>query len=141
MPSANMEFVRSILVAWERGDFASAEWADPEIEYVWADGLAPGSWKGLAGMAEGWRGWLNAWEDFRFDVEEYRELDDERVLVLFKQSARGKRSGLALGEVWTKGAGMFHIRDGKVTRLVGYWERERALTDLGLTSEADSQRS
>jgi hypothetical protein len=48
-------------------------------------------------MAEGWRGWLNAWEDFRFDVEEYRELDDARVLVLFRQSARGKRSGLALG--------------------------------------------
>ena len=29
-------------------------------------------------MAEGWRDWLAAWEGFRQEVDEYRELDDER---------------------------------------------------------------
>src|ERR1044071_7919530 len=74
--SENLDLVRSIFADWERGDFGSVEWADPQIEYEIADGPVPGSWRGLAEMAEGWRGFLNAWEDFRFTSDEYRELDD-----------------------------------------------------------------
>jgi ketosteroid isomerase-like protein len=136
--SANVDFVRSLFAVWERGDFSSAEWAHPEIEYVVVDGPAPGSWTGLAGLAEGIREWLSAWEDFRIEAEEFRELDSERVLVLNRRRGRGKTSGLDLGKVQTKGAVLFHIRDGKVTRQVVYFDRERALADLGLAPEAGS---
>jgi ketosteroid isomerase-like protein len=130
--SANLNLVRSIYADWERGDYSSAEWAHPEIEYVAADGPSPGSWTGLVGMAEGFRIWLSAWEEFRSEAEEYRELDNERVLVLARFSGRGKTSGLELGQMGTKGAVLFHVRAGKVRRLTLFWEAERALADLGL---------
>jgi hypothetical protein len=46
----------------ERGDYSSAEWAHPEIEFVLADGPDPGSWTGLVGVAEGWRDRLDELE-------------------------------------------------------------------------------
>jgi ketosteroid isomerase-like protein len=129
---ANLDLVRSIYAAHEHGDFSSAEWADPEIEYLIVGGPAPGHWRGLAGMAEGWRDYLGAWEEYGAVVEEYLELDGERILVLTQASGRGKMSGLDIGQLRTKGAALFQIRDGKVTRHAVYWDRDRAFADLGL---------
>jgi ketosteroid isomerase-like protein len=105
---------------------------------VLADGPDPGSWTGLASTAKAVRGELYAWEDFRMEADEYRELDHERVLVLYHRSGRGKASGLELEQMRSQGAHLFHVRDGKVTRLVVYRDRERGLADLGLTPEAGS---
>lgn len=140
MPSANLDLVRSIFSAWERGDYSSVEWAHPEIEFVIADGPTAGRWTGLAGMEEGFRDFLSAWEEHRAGAEEFRELDDERVLVLVRVIARGKASGLELGQVRAKGASMFHFRGGKVTRLVCYFDRKRAHADLGPAPETDHPR-
>ena len=130
--SANLDLVRSIVAAWERGDFHSTEWADPEIEYGIVDGPVPGSWTGLAGMEEGMRHVVRGWAELRVDADEYRELDDEGVLVLNQLSGRGKTSGLDLAQMRTSGAALFQISDGKITKLRIYWDRDRALADLGL---------
>jgi ketosteroid isomerase-like protein len=131
--SANLDLVRSIYADWERGDYTSTEWPHPDIEFVIADGPQPGSWMGVAGMADGWSDFLNAWEEWRTWADEYRELDDERVLVLARYSGRGKASGLELAEVYTEGGtSLFHVRCGKVVRLVVWYEREHGLADLGL---------
>ena len=107
-------------------------WADPEIEYVQVGGLAPDSWTGLAGMARAMRDWLSGWEDFRVEAGECRELDDERVLVFTRSSGRGKTSGLDLAQMRAEGTDVLRVRDGKVTTLVRYFDRDRALADLGL---------
>ena len=132
MSQENVEIVRGLVEPWSRGDYSSVEWAHPEIEFVVADGPAPGSWKGLAGLAEGWRSWLGAWEEWRIEAEEYRELDGERVLMLGRASGRGKTSGLDVGQM-TKAANVFQVRDGKVIRIVTYWDRQSALEAVGLS--------
>ncbi len=130
--SENLDLVRSIYADWERGDFSHAFWADPEIEFVIPDGPARFRSTGIAAMAQNWRNWLTAWKDYRLETEEYRELNDGRVLVLSHYAARGKTSGLDLGQVQSRAAQVFEIRDGRVTKLTGYNNRERALADLGL---------
>jgi ketosteroid isomerase-like protein len=135
MASAQLELVRSIFARWERGDFSSSEWADPEIEWVTADGFEPGRVSGLAGMAAGWRGFVSLWKDYSIEAREYRELDDERVLVFYRRSGRGRTSGMKLEELRADGASLFHIRTGKVTRMVSYAEPDRALAELGLAPQ------
>lgn len=74
-----------------------------------------------------------------------RELDRERVLVLWKFRGRGKTSGLETGQMprqmHATGAYLFQIRGGKVIRFAYYHDPERALSDLGLAPEAGSARS
>jgi ketosteroid isomerase-like protein len=127
--------VRSIYADWERGDWSDAAWADPEIEFVGADGPDPSASKGIASMAERWREWVGAWEGYRSEAEEYRDLDGERVLVFMRHGGRGKASGMGVEQLDRRGANVFHVRDDKVTKLVLYWDRDRALADLGLARE------
>jgi hypothetical protein len=62
-----------LYAAWARGDRSSIEWAHPEIEFVIADGPAPGRWTGMTGMAKGFRELIGGWEEWRPKADEYRE--------------------------------------------------------------------
>jgi ketosteroid isomerase-like protein len=139
MGSSNLELVRSIYAGWERGDFGSAEWADPEIEFAFVDGPEPGRWTGLEAMSGRYGDWLRGWKDFRAKPEEYFVVDDERILVLVRNSGRGRASGLEIEQ--RSVANLFEIRGGKVTRLAIHWNRERAFADLGLTPDSGSSGS
>jgi hypothetical protein len=57
------------------------------------------------------------------------------VLVLAKNTGRGKSSGFKLGRIPTRGAIVFRVCDGKVTALFAYTNRDRALAELGLDPE------
>jgi hypothetical protein len=93
--------------------------------------------RGVERMAAGWRDYLSAWEGFRTEVDDYREIDAERVLVLERYVARGKASGLELGQIRSRAASLFYVGEGRVRRLVLYNDRESAFADLGLTLEGE----
>ena len=132
--SANLDLVRSIYAARERGDWRSeVEWLHPDIEVVSVGGPDPRELSGLTALADAWREFLGAWESFRVDLQEIRMLDEERVLALYRRTGRGRVSGMEIEDLErSDGADVFLIRDRKVVRLATYWERARALTDLGL---------
>ena len=110
--SENLDLVRSIYADWERGDFTRTAWAHPEIEFVSVSSL----------------------ETYRTTGHDYRRLDEERILVFVAHTGRGRSSGLEVADLGDLGqpAALFHLRDGRVTRLVVYTSRERAFSDLGL---------
>jgi hypothetical protein len=49
--------------------------------------------------------------------------------------------GVELEQIQARGANPFYIRGGRVTKLVAYWDRERAFADLSLASQAGSPAS
>jgi ketosteroid isomerase-like protein len=130
--SENLDLARSIYEAWGRGDFSSLAWAEPEVEYVIVDGVEPGSCKGRAEMAATMHNILSTFDNPRIEGDEYRELEEDRVLVLNHLSGRGKTSGIDIGGMQRNGAAVLHIRGGKVTRYVSYNDRARAFADLGV---------
>jgi ketosteroid isomerase-like protein len=124
-----MKIVRSIYADWERGDWGRGDWASPGIEYEYVGGPEPRSGTRLAGPASALRDWLGAWNDWRIEVVEFRDIDREHVFVTVKNLGSGKTSRL---KVESRGANLFRLCDGKVTRLVSYWDRDDAPADLGL---------
>ncbi len=136
MPSSNVDLVRSIYERTSRGDFSTPDWADPNIELELVDGPQPGSWSGIAGLAEAFRAILDTWDDFRIEADEFRELDGERVLVLDRYGGSARASGIQLSAIQPRGVSLFHVHAGRVCRMVIYWERDSGLADLGLAPGA-----
>ena len=139
--SENLEVVRCVLSCWERGELLPeqwSDWADPEIEFVTVGGPEPSSHTGLAEAGPRIADFLDVWEDYRVRADEYRELDGERVLVTFAYRGRGRTSGLDLGELRLGAASIYYVCGDKVTRIVSYFDRDRALADLGLAPDADA---
>ena len=96
-------------------------------------GPITGAYTGPAAIDEGWRALLDTVDDARASAQEYRDVDEERILVLGCLRGREKSSGAPVEQLR---ANLFRIRDGKVVRLIFYWDRGRAFADLGLAPDS-----
>ena len=133
MSREDVETLRGLYARWEKGDFFTPEAFDPQVEFVRAGSFddpsaLSGSWRGTDAMWGALSEWLQAWEDVHYTAEQFVEVQD-RVLVLSRQTARGKATGLTLER---EQADVFTLRAGKIVRWAIYWNRSEALADLGL---------
>jgi ketosteroid isomerase-like protein len=129
MSEENVEIVRSILACWDRGDYGSTDWSDPDIEFVAPFDTIEA--RGIEELGRRWGEFLGAWENFATTPERFIDLGDGRVLVLVRFQGRGRVSGAPTADF--SGGQLFTLRDGKVVRLVLYSTRAEALEAAGLS--------
>jgi ketosteroid isomerase-like protein len=131
MSRESLEIVREMYKRRERGDMYVGEFVHPELVFVRIGAEAPdftGEWHGMEGLKRATADYLNVWEDYSFEVERMIDLGD-RVLVLEKQTARGRRSGAVISQ--DVGA-LLTLRDRLIVRWEYYWERADALEAAGI---------
>jgi ketosteroid isomerase-like protein len=118
----------------ERGDF------DPELftdDFVWDMSHFRGwpedvQYAGVEGARRLLATWVEAWDDWEFDVDELIEAG-EKVVALCVQRARSKVSGVPvemhLAQVWS-------VRDGRQSRMDMYNDQNEGLAAAGVAGSA-----
>jgi ketosteroid isomerase-like protein len=123
----NLARSRKGFEAFMRGDLDTVlKTLDPDIEvFVPLDLPNSGKYHGHEGYLEWVRNWMDAWEEYTLEAEEFRAIDDDHVLTVARQSGRGRGSGLEVsGRVYFLG----EYRGGKAVRLHLYLDEDSALT-------------
>jgi ketosteroid isomerase-like protein len=135
MSQENVEVIRAMYEDWARGDFPTT-FMDPDVVHARIGAETPdmeGEWRGREAFSRATAEYLNALSDLRIEAEEIIDLDDDRVLVLSRQTAEGKLSGVPIDHQM---GDLFTLREGKVVRYVSYWDRAEAVKAAGLSEGA-----
>jgi ketosteroid isomerase-like protein len=111
---------------------------DPEYEFFAAtSGMAAvdvnyrGRREALEGFITAWGEWLSAWDAFVIELEEIRELQDGRVLVLTRSRSRSKGAGL---EINGEDGLIFRVDNDRIVRFEQYLDRNEALEAAGISA-------
>jgi ketosteroid isomerase-like protein len=129
MSRENVELIQRMYDAFHRGDADGAlAYFDPDVEVDATirvdEGVAYGREAVQAMVAR----WVGAWDEWREELEEIRDLDSH-VLVVSTQRGRAKGSGIELG---TRYAVLYEIRGSRITRIALYPDPAQAVEAAGL---------
>ena len=102
---------------------------DAVIEFVGGESaLERAEYKGLEGLAEGWRVWLEGWDSQVIRLEELIDAG-RQVVALVRIKGRTTRHGV---EVEHAPAAVWTIEDGTVVGISFYLDRDQAFEAAGL---------
>jgi len=135
MSRENVELVEALFATWNREGYkAFLEHVAEDIEWVEVAGR-PERGKGdetggRERLREGLESLFDAWEEYRLEPQEVRDLGDDRVLAVLREVARGRGSGIEVGDLWGY---VITVRDGQLARVEAYRDHEEALAAAGLS--------
>jgi ketosteroid isomerase-like protein len=133
MSQGNFDVVLRLFdVDWARSDLdATMQLIHDDAELDWSNSRAPyqGVYRGRAEIADAWRTWKEAWEEWYGEVREVIEVDPDTVVMVTRVRARGKGSGVT---VHADGASVWSVRDGKIFRGKLFQSKAAALESMGV---------
>jgi ketosteroid isomerase-like protein len=132
MSRENVELIRRGVEALNARDLEEhyIESFDPEVEWrTAAEDPDAATHRGLQAYKRYLEQWLESFDDLHADVQEYIDVDDDRVFTWIRYTGRGREGGVPAD--WYL-AIIFTLRDGKVVRGEEYFDRNEALVAVGL---------
>jgi ketosteroid isomerase-like protein len=139
LPSENVATVRRYIEEFNRRDFdCLVADADPDVELSeWPDAPGAQTYRGPDGVRQALDQWFDTWEWMRLEIEDIVEIDGDRVLFTLHQRVKGRGSGI---EIEIKAFNVYSFRDGKVTRIQLFTEREPALEAAGVSPDYQEEK-
>ena len=129
MSQQNVEIVWRCLAARDRGDYSTAsELFDRDVVVDLSARPDGRIYYGRAEAAKALRSWVELWDDYGYEPEDVLDAG-EKVVVLFRETGRGRESGAATVFL---GATVWTIQHGKVVHTKTYTDRSEALEAVGL---------
>jgi ketosteroid isomerase-like protein len=131
MSQENVEWMRQLGEAWDRGDIEAVEAlvqgrlaADFAFDPVYLDRV----YSGVEGMRQMWADMTGTWDDYRSEMEEVIDLG-EHVLVLTHITARGAGGGVPIDQ---RIAILGRFQGDKLVSAKSFASKAEALAAVGL---------
>lgn len=102
---------------------------DTDVEYDASERPDGKIWHGRSGVRAALTEWGDTWDDWEVETERYVEAGDDKVLILWRERGRGKRSGIPMEE---SGANLVTLRNGRIVHIRLYAHQQAALKAVGL---------
>jgi uncharacterized protein len=126
---SNVDQARAAYAAWSARDldaFVEIFAKDVEVKPFLGRGLGASTYHGHSGLRRWYEEANEAWDLLRIEPHEFRE-NGNRLVVFLRAIGRGQGSHV---EVEAELVHVAEFRDGKVTRLEGFGDRDEALKAL-----------
>ncbi len=134
MSRENVEVVRRGLQVFEADglDAWLEQFVAPDAVYVQDASVGPEAQTrvGWDGWREGVTLWAQEFDDWRVEFREVLDAGDDRVVLIWHDHGRGKRSGVPVDRPMA--AFVHTVREGRIVHTVQYARAEDALAAAGL---------
>jgi ketosteroid isomerase-like protein len=127
MSQENVDVVRASMKAAEAGDVETA--LSSYSENVVFQPLVAGPYHGRAGVVDQMLTWMEEFDEFWFESEEFIEAGSQ-VVLLWRQGGVGRGSGAG---VENEGATVYTLSNGLIEHARVYTDRAEALEAAGLS--------